>query len=147
MTDRLTLQLNDAQAGHKALMYAWTQYAKPRLMAGHKLQLQIKPARRSLPQNAALHAAISDIARQVDWPRGSGQMHDGEVWKRLLVASWCRVQGEQVTVLPALDGHGVDMVPRRTSKLTKHECSDLLEYVHAWGADQGVEFTAPEFEA
>ena len=143
MTDRLTLQLNDAQAGHKAMAFAWRK-AKPLLLAGHKLQLQIKPQTRNLRQNAALHAAIADIAQQVDWPRGSGQMHDGEVWKRLLVASWCRVRGESVTVLPALDGHGVDMVPRRTSKLTKHECSELLEYVHAWGVDQGVEFMEVE---
>ena len=143
MSDRLTLQLNDAQSGHKAMAFAWSK-VKPLLLAGHRLQLQIKPQRRSLPQNAILHAVIAEIARQVDWPRGSGQMHDSETWKRLLVSSWCRVRGESVTVLPAIDGHGVDMVPRRTSKLTKAECSELLEYVHAWGVEQGVEFMEVE---
>lgn len=59
-----------------------------------------------------------------------------EVWKRLLTASWCRATGEQVTILPALDGHGVDIVFRRTSSLSKRECSDLLEFVHAWAAEQ-----------
>ena len=42
-------------------------------------------------------------------------------------------------MLPALDGRGVEIVFRRTSKLTKRECSDLLEFVNAWVAER------PEF--
>ena len=43
-------------------------------------------------------------------------------------AAWCREQGLSVEVLPALDGHGVDIVPVRTSKLTRGECADLITY-------------------
>jgi hypothetical protein len=47
-------------------------------------------------------------------------------------------------MLPAIDGHGVDLVFRRTSQLTNAECNELIEYVQAWAVDQGVKFSAPE---
>lgn len=93
--------------------------------------------RRSLAENSLLHALISEIAEKIEW---AGKKRDTETWKRLLVAAWCRVRGESVEILPALDGHGVDIVPARTSKLNKKECADLIEYVYAFGADQGIEW-------
>jgi hypothetical protein len=93
--------------------------------------VKIGPPGRNGEQNALLHALISDIARETDW---AGKKRDGEIWKRLLVAAWCRTRGESVEILPALDGHGVDIVPARTSKLTKAECADLIEYIYAWRA-------------
>lgn len=138
MTDRIALQLNNAQDGHKALMYAWTQYAKPRLIAGHRLQLQIQPETRSLALNRLLHSSIGDIAGQVEW---AGAKRSLEVWKRLLTASFLRARGENVQVLPALDGHGVDVVIARTSKMSNAMASELVEYIHAWGTEFGVEWS------
>jgi len=43
-------------------------------------------------------------------------------------------------VLPAIDGHGIDVVFRRTSKLTKAECAELVDFVQAWAVERGVEF-------
>lgn len=37
---------------------------------------------------------------------------------------------------PALDGHGVDIVFRRTSKMTKAEVNELIEFIEAWRAMQ-----------
>jgi hypothetical protein len=37
-------------------------------------------------------------------------------------------------MLPALDGAGIEVVFRKTSLLTKAECSDLIEFIHAWRA-------------
>lgn len=92
----------------------------------------IEPPKRSGGQNAALHALIADIAATQLW---AGKRWDSEVWKRLLVAAWSRTRGQGLTVIQALDGHGVDIVPTRTSKLTRAECSDLLEYVQCWAAE------------
>lgn len=139
MAERQTLRLIEPVQAHKALMAAWAGI-KAALMGGHRLVLEVKPEKRSSPQNRLLHALIADIARQVEW---AGAKRDAEVWKRLLTASWSRVHGQHVEVLPALDGHGVDLVPARTSKLTRAECADLCEFITAWGADQGVRFTAP----
>lgn len=100
-------------------------------MAGHKLVLSVKPETRNEAQNALLHAMLTEIAAEREW---AGAKRDIEVWKRLLVASWLRARGESVEILPALDGHGVDCVFRRTSKLTKAELAELVEYIEAWRA-------------
>jgi hypothetical protein len=110
---------------------------KASLMAGHRMILEMRPEKRSSAENRLLHALIGEIAAKKDW---AGQKRDAECWKRLLVAAWCRTRGESVEVLPALDGHGVDIVPARTSKLTRGECADLIEYVYAWGALNDVRF-------
>lgn len=135
-----TARLFNAQQGHSAFAALWRE-AKALLLAGHRLVVTIKPETRSLEQNALLHAALADVADQVEW---AGQKRDVETWKRLMTAAWCRTKGEPVSILPAIDGNGIDIVFRRTSALTKAECSDLCEYVFAWGAERGVKFTAPE---
>jgi hypothetical protein len=109
------------------------------LLAKHKMVLELKPATRSLAENALLHALLTDISKQVEW---AGQKRDVETWKRLLTAAWCRAIGEQVELLPAIDGHGFDIVFRRTSKLTVAECAELIEFIQAWAADKGVRFSA-----
>ena len=98
----------------------------------------IQEPTRTLDQNAALHAAISDIAKQVIW---HGEKMDTEAWKRLLTASWARAVHEPVKMVPALDGNGFDVLYRRTSQMTKKEVSSLIDYLHAWGTDQGVRWS------
>lgn len=93
--------------------------------------------KRTLEENSKLHAMLGKISKSQVW---AGQKHDIETWKRLLVAAWCRVDGSAVKVLPALDGAGVDIIPVRTSKLSKKECADLIEYIYAWGTEKGIDF-------
>lgn len=95
-------------------------------------RVEIAPPRRSGDQNAALHARIGEIADRMEW---CGKRWDIETWKRLLVGAWTRAINEPVLMLPALDGHGVEIVFRRTSKLTKAECGELLTFVDAWAAE------------
>lgn len=92
---------------------------------------------RSLEQNSKLHAALSDIADQIEW---HGERMDVDDWKRLLTAAWARAESQQVKLVPALDGNGFDVLYRRTSRMSKSEMSNLIEYLHAWGAEQGVKF-------
>jgi Holliday junction resolvase len=97
----------------------------------------LDPPRRSSPQNAALHAALTDIAEQVEW---KGLRFDVLTWKRLCTASWLREHGEQPELIPALDGKGFDIIYEPTSKMSKQQLSDLLEWVHKFGAENGVQF-------
>ena len=103
---------------------------RQRFRLGQDFEVEVREPKRTLPENALLHALIAELARKVEW---AGGKRDAEVWKRLLVAAWCRVNGQ-----------GVDIVPARTSRLSKRDCADLIEFVHAWGADQGVRWDAPE---
>lgn len=98
----------------------------------------IQEPTRTLDQNAALHAAISDIAKQLKW---QGELMTSEDWKRLLTAAWSRAENQPVKMVPALDGNGFDVLYRRTSSMTKAELSSLIDYLHAWGTDQGVKWS------
>jgi hypothetical protein len=98
--------------------------------------VEIKPITRSLAQNAKLHALITDIAKTLEW---AGAKRDVETWKRLLTAAWLRARGEPIEMLPALDGHGVDIVFRRTSELTINEMIELIEYIQSWAVGNGID--------
>ncbi len=134
MTERITLPLINPVQAHQAIETAW-MHAKALLMAGHRLTLEVRPEKRSDAQNRLLHACLSEISKQVEW---AGAKRDVDTWKRLLTAAWLRARGEGVEVLPAIDGHGIDVVFRHTSKLTKAECAELSEFVMAWAAERGI---------
>ena len=141
MTEAIAIRLFNPQQAHAAITTQLWPTIKSMLMDGHRLELACKPEKRSSAENRLLHALIGEIAKQVEW---AGAKREPEIWKRLLTAAWCREQGLSVEVLPALDGHGVDIVPVRTSKLTRGECADLITYVQAWAASHGVQVIDPE---
>lgn len=105
------------------------------MSASDRMRVEIKERKRSLDQNAKLHSLLGDIAKQVPW---AGKKRDTETWKRLMTAAWLRARGDQVEFLPALDGHGVDVVFCRTSDLTIPEVSELIEYINAWVIENQV---------
>ena len=135
---KLTMPMWNEQQGHQVIQTIWKQ-AKAHLSAGRRMVLTLAPETRSLKENALLHALLTHIANQVEW---AGKKRDVETWKRLITAAWCRARNEQVELLPAIDGHGVDIVFRRTSQLTRGECAELIEYLYAWSAEAGVQFPA-----
>ena len=130
MTHAITLHSPGQASEVIARLLAWVT---PRVQQGKRLHLSIKDATRSTEQNALLHALLTDISKTHEW---AGAKRDAETWKRLFTAAWLRTRGEAVEFLPALDGHGVDIVFRRTSSLTVAECSELVDYIHAWQANQ-----------
>lgn len=137
MTDRIILSLHEPTQAHKAIGYAWEQ-AKRLIRDGKRLTLELRPEKRSDAQNRLLHSLLNDISKQVEW---AGAKRDIDTWKRLLTASWLRTKGENIELLPAIDGKGVDIVFRRTSQLTKGECAELCEFIMAWAlVDQNVKF-------
>lgn len=135
-----TVTLYNAAQGWTAMDALWKQ-CKALLTAGHRLVVEVRTETRTDAQNKMLHAWLGEIARTVEW---AGKRRDIDTWKRLLTAAWLRARGESIEVLPALDGHGIDVVFRHTSKLTKAECSELTEFVMAWAAERGVTFKEPE---
>ena len=135
MSDRASIRCFDPVQAHKAMTAQIWPLLKAHLMAGRRMVLTVAPETRSLAENAMLHALLTRISKQVEW---AGSKRDAETWKRLLTAAWLRARGEHVEMLPALDGHGVDVVFRRTSQLTRAECAELITFVLAWCAEHGV---------
>ena len=133
--NRLVLRLYNAQQGHQAIKHAW-EFAKGWLVAGGaRLVLEVKPEKRSSPQNARLHAMLTELSLRVDW---CGKKLPMEVWKRLCMAAWMREEHQSPQLVPALDGNGVDIIYERTSRLTKDECGRLMEWIEAFAAERGV---------
>ena len=91
---------------------------------------------RSLAQNALLHALLTDISASTPW---AGELRDVETWKRLLTCAWMRATGQGALMLPAIDGHGFDVLYRRTSQLDVAEMTELIEYIQAWHVTQEME--------
>lgn len=127
-----TTTLHNPQEAYQTLQRLWG-WLKPRLLQGQRITLSVEEERRNNSQNSLLHATLADIAARREW---AGRKWEAEVWKRLLTAAWMRAQGEQVVVVPALDGHGVDVVFQRTSKLSKGQMAELIDFIQAWESMQ-----------
>lgn len=127
----LSVQCWNPQQAHSAMTAQIWPMLKSMTMAGHPMVLELRKQTRSLKENAMLHAMLSYISKNMDW---AGAKRDVDTWKRLMVAAWCRARREQIEILPAIDGHGVDIVFRKTSKLNRAECAELIEFIFAWAA-------------
>lgn len=104
-------------------------------MAPHAAVLNIKQAARTSDQNAKLWAMLSDIARA----KPQGRVLSTEVWKALFM----NAAGFTCTFEPTLDGQGVIPLGFKSSRLNKAEFSDLIEAIHCFAAEHGIQFTDP----
>lgn len=111
------------------------QFAKAHLLAGRRMQIEVQESKRSLEQNARLWAMLGDVSKQVNW---HGRYLSPESWKHIFSASL-----KKQDVVPGLDG-GFVILGQSTSKMTIREMGDLMTLIEAFGAQQGVRFTAPE---
>lgn len=98
--------------------------------------VEIKEPGRSLDQNAAMWPILEAFSRQLLWPV-NGQMTKmvPEEWKDVLTAAF---RGEQARLAMGLDG-GVVMLGQRTSRFSKREFSEWIEFLHSVAAERGVE--------
>jgi hypothetical protein len=95
--------------------------------------------KRSTDQNAAQWPILQAFSDQLVWPvNGRMERLSSDEWKDLLTAAFRK---EQNRVAPGLDG-GFVMLGQRTSKFSKSQFSEWLEFLHATAADRGVEVYA-----
>lgn len=99
--------------------------------------VEVRPATRTLSQNARMWAQLGDISRQVVW---HGRKLDPEAWKHIFTASLRRLD-----VVPNLDGTGFVALGMSTSGMSKRELSDLTELMTAFGEEHGVRWSEPGF--
>jgi hypothetical protein len=97
--------------------------------------LNIKPATRTNEQNALLWSLLSEVSRA----KPDGRCHTPDVWKCLFMQA-C---GHQVQFEVGLDGQPFPL-GFRSSRLTKEQMSDLIEFIHQYCAEQGIRLTNPE---
>ena len=91
-------------------------------------------------QHAAVEAVYEDMAGQIDFPAGSGNMLTPEEWHQVMVASYAQEKGWKPKILPTVDGRGLVVVMRqKQSRLTKAQGSELIEFVKAYASGRGAE--------
>lgn len=95
----------------------------------------IAPPWRSLDQNAMLWPLLECFSQQLLWPvNGEMVKLEPSEWKDILTAAF---RQETVRLAMGLSG-GMVMLGLRTSKMTKREFSEFVEFILATAAQRGV---------
>jgi hypothetical protein len=94
----------------------------------------VEEPKRTLSQNDRLWAMLSDVAMS----KPMGRMHTPEEWKCIFMSA-C---GWEVAFLPGLDGRFLPY-GYRSSKLTKKQMGTLMDFIEAWGSENGVVWSEP----
>lgn len=97
--------------------------------------LRIEAPRRTVDQNAKMHAMLTDVS--VSKPMG--RAHTPEVWKCLFMDDL----GFKPNWVPTLEGDGVVNTGYRSSRLTVAQMSDLIERMYAFGAEHEIQWSEP----
>lgn len=97
--------------------------------------VNIREATRSTEQNSKLWAMLSDVSRA----KPEGRVWRPEVWK----AAFMHALGHEILWQPGLDGQTPFPAGFRSSRLTKHQMSDLIEMIYEYGSRHGVVWTEP----
>jgi len=97
--------------------------------------VNIREANRSTDQNSLLWSLLSDISRS----KPQGRRHGPEVWKALMMHA-C---GHAVQFEMGLNGQPFP-TGFSSSRLTKGQMSDLIEFIMAFGAEHNVRWSQPE---
>jgi hypothetical protein len=93
------------------------------------------PHKRTLAQNAHMWAALTDIAAAMPW---HGQWLPADDWKLLFLAD----MGRGIRMVPALDGRGFVNLNVSSSALTSREFAVLLDGIHKFAEDHGIQLGA-----
>lgn len=98
--------------------------------APHATIVTFKKAGRTTSQNDRMWAMLTDIARQSEL---NGRKLTPDQWKVVFLSAL----GHQQEFIQGLEG---EFIPAgfRSSKLTKEQMSDLMEYISAYCAERGI---------
>ena len=94
--------------------------------------VNVREMKRSSDQNSKLWAMLSDVSRA----KPQGRRHTAEVWKALMMHA-C---GHETQFLSGLDG---EPFPSgfRSSRLSVSQMRELIDFIDAWGSQNGVVWT------
>lgn len=88
--------------------------------------------KRSVDQNSALWPLLTEIAEQR--PTHHGVKMTPDLWKSVFL----QALGAQIVMIPNLDGDGFFPLGHRSSELSREDFSQLLDFIHAWAAHEGL---------
>lgn len=98
-------------------------------------RVEFKAAKRTLPQNDLMWAMLTDISTQKEH---HGRKYTPDQWKVIFMHA-C---GREVQFIPALDATAFIPWGQSSSDLSKAEMGELIDFISAWAAQNGVTFSA-----
>jgi len=129
--ERIRSVLYEVTQAHQLLGAIW-RAAKPFLLAGHRLHIDVRADTRSLAQNRLMWQRLTDLSEQVPW---HGSKLSPEDFKNLLSAS-----RRKQRVVPNIEGDGFVVMGDSTSQMTIAEMTEMLDLIDAFGTPRGVKF-------
>lgn len=104
-------------------------------------RIEFKASKRTLPQNDRMWAMLTELAVQVPW---HGIKLAADDWKLLFLDALRREVGNEMRIVPNLEGDGFVNIGTSSSDLSKDEMTMLIELIFKFGAERGVEFKETE---
>lgn len=98
----------------------------------------LKPATRTIRQNAFLHALFGLIAKQREW---YGRRLNAYQWKNLMISAHAVAVGAGVDMVPGIEGEFVN-VRESSANMGVGRMNSLLEYVLSWCTTNDVKIPA-----
>lgn len=99
-------------------------------------RVEFKAAKRSLPQNDRMWAMLTDIAAQKEH---NGRKYTPNHWKVIFLYA----MGREVQFIPSLDGKTFIPWGQSSSDLSREEMGNLIDFMDAWCAQNGVKLHGP----
>jgi hypothetical protein len=137
------VELTDRRRLHMRGAWCYTdlvelfKLARKLLQEGFEFIVELKPATRTLAQNALMWSILTDLSRQTKWAvDGEMVKLDPEDIKDILTASLRKHQ----RMVRGIDG-GLVILGMRTSRMTKAQMSDVIEIGYMVGAQHGVRWS------
>lgn len=100
-------------------------------------RIEFRGPKRTKEQSDKMWAMITDIVKA--GKTINGRRLESEEWKVVFL----QALGHEPDILPTLDGRSFFSLGYSSSKLSKDEMSDLIEYIYAWGAENGMVWSDP----
>ena len=104
--------------------------------AERPLIVTIQEKTRSLEQSAKLHAMFGELAIKAKW---QGEKLTPEQWKMLMISAHTIATGEPCKLTVGIEGEMVNL-RESSAKMSVKRMSSLIEYIHAWAAQNEVVF-------
>lgn len=119
----------------RATAFRWIDRAIARGQEGERPKpwlMTLKEPTRTDEQNAAMWSLLAQVTKQR--PVHNGVKMDADLWKAVFMQAW----GSEVVFLPTLDADGMFPAGHRSSQLTVPEFTELIEFILAWMAKEGL---------
>lgn len=135
VSESLTIELHNRQQAWAAIKAQLFPFLAAVLQGGRRWILTLKPETRSQAQNRLMWPILTEFSKQLEWPvDGRMTKMEPDEWKDVLTSAF---RGESVRLAMGLNG-GVVLLGQRTSKFTKAQFSEWIEFLYSVAADRGV---------